>query len=593
MRGNFQHRGQQARTALRAALSLFILPAALAPAAAQAQSVPPPAPPPAPPGAAEASRQGEAIQRQQQEQIDQDVTRILTSPRGQTVIEVPTHEQATAAPGSCQTIDRIAFVHSPMLDEAGRRRLTAPYVGRCLGLGDVENLLSDITRFYIEKSRPTTRVYIKPQNLAQGTLVLDVVEGRIEAVVLDPKAKGSINLGTAFGQIRNREFNLRVFEQGLDQINRLASNHASLDILPGSQPGYSVVRISNRPERRIHLSASFDNTGQRSTGRRQASGTVILDDPLGLNDMWSYTRRQTIRDGRPNADSRSNSVLFSMPYNALTFSGGYNDSEYVSQTVTGAGTVFVLSGRNATAFGKVDMGVWRDARNKVEVSAQLTNKRNRNYINGIYLPVSSRVLTTLEVDANWSVLLGRASLKLGAGWTRGIRALGALDDGAAPLAAGTPRAQFDKLTARGYLVMPLVVGGQKLTWSSELEAQYGFVPLYSSEQMVIGSPYTVRGFYENSLVADRGLYLQQDLSTLVPLKVGPAETVLRPHLGFDAGHVSSAAPGGISGTIIGVAAGVGLSVGPLDLDLTASRSLARGPLADEGLLTFVRATLSF
>lgn len=594
MRGNLFSRGSgpgraiSGRSGRRFGLTAIgaIALAGMAPARAGAQGVPPP-------GAAEAARQGEVIQRQQQQRIEEDTTRILTSPNGQTVIEVPTHEQATAAPGSCQTIQRITFIHSPLLGDAARHKLTAPYVGRCLGLGDVENLLSDITRWYIEKSRPTTRVYIRPQNLAQGELVLDVVEGRVEKVVLDEGAKGSVNLFTAFGLVRNRAFNLRQFEQGLDQINRLASNHASLDILPGSEPGLSVVRITNKAGSRLHVSASFDNTGQTATGRRQGTGTIIVDDPLGLNDMWSYTRRQTIPDGRPNADSRSNSVLFSVPLNVLTFTAGYNDAAYTSQAVTAAGSVFVLSGETRTGFAKLGAAVWRNARNKVELSAQLTNKRNRNYINGIYLPVSSRVLTTLELEANWSVLVGRGSLKLGAGWTRGLNMLGALDDGSAPLLPDSPRAQFNKLSAHAYLVQPLTVGGRKVTWTAELEAQYGFDPLYSSEQIVIGSPFTVRGFFEGSLVADRGVYLQQELSTLVPLRVSKVETVLRPHLGFDLGHVGSAARGGVSGTLAGVSGGLGLTLGPVDLDFTASRAIARGPLPDEGLLAFVRATVSF
>lgn len=554
------------------------------PAAAQAA-------PPAPP--VDAARQGEVLQRQQQEQIQQDVTRILTSPQPQTVIEVPTHEKAVASQGSCREIKAIEFEHSPLLDEGRRRELTAPYIGRCLGLGDVENLLSDITRFYIEKSRPTTRVYIKPQSLQQGVLVLDVVEGKVEKVVLDDKAKGTINMTGAFGNVANKAFNLRVFEQGLDQVNRLASNHATLDILPGSQPGYSVVRISNRVGSRLHVSGSYDNTGQPSTGRNQATGTVILDNVLGINDLISYSRRQTVFPGGPNRDSRSNSVLFSVPRNALTLSGGYNDSDYTSQTVTGGGTVFVLTGHNATAFGRADLQVYRDSHNKVELSAQITNKRNRNYINGIYLPVSSRVLTVLEFDANWSILVGRGSLKLGMGAVKGLKALGALDDAIAQTGPGGPRAQFTKLTAHAYYSIALPAGRTSVVFSSEVEAQYAFDPLYSSEQMVIGSPFTVRGFLVGSLVADRGAFLQNDLTALLPVQIGPLRGLIRPHLGLDGGFVGSASPGGPSGTIAGVSGGVGVSAGPVNLDFTASRAIARGPLPDEGTLAFVRASLSF
>ena len=539
-----------------------------------------------------AAQQGELLQRQQQERIEEDQTRILTSPRDPTIIEVPTHEPAVAAPGSCRTIDRIEFEHSPQMGAGDQQKLTKPYLGRCLGLGDVERLLSDITRFYIDKGRPTTRVYVRPQSLAEGLLVLDIVEGRIERVELDPEAEGSLNLLTAFGPTEDTGFNLRVFEQGLDQINRLASNNASLDILPGSRPGYSIVRIRNETRSRFHASGSYDNTGQPSTGRNQATGSILLDNMLGLNDFFSYTRRQTVFDDQPNVDSRSNSLLFSVPLNALTFTGGYSDSFYKSQSIAAGGTVFVLSGRTATSFGRVDAAVWRDSRNKLELSAQLSNKRNRNFINDLYLPVSSRILTTASFDANWSLLLGRGTLRVGASWVRGLDAFGALDDSRFTLAADTPRAQFDKLTGRLALALPIDAGSVPLSYTAELEGQYGFDPLYSSEQIVIGSPFTVRGFLRESLVGDRGAYLQQELSALLPKRVAGLTMVFRPHAGFDVGHVGGAVRGAVRGTLAGVSAGLGLAAGPLNLDATISRSIARGPLRDEGLLAFVRATLS-
>ena len=305
------------------------------------------------------TQQGEQIQRQQQDQIDQDQTRILTSPRGQTVIEVPTHPAAVAPPGSCKIITAIAFENAPRMSAAERGKLIKPYVGRCLGLGDVENLLSDITRFYVQKGEPTTRIYIQPQTLAKGQLVLKVVEGKVEKIVLDNKGLHGVNLTTAFGDRANRAFNLRVFEQGLDQINRLASNNATIDIAPGDAPGESIIHIRNTAALPLHLSVSYDNTGEPQTGRNQGAVTVIGDDLLHLNDQISYTRRQTIPDGQPNANAYSDSVLLSVPYNALTLTLGYNDSAYTSQSTTSASTPLRRSApaaANAAARGSSPSG---------------------------------------------------------------------------------------------------------------------------------------------------------------------------------------------------------------------------------------------
>lgn len=556
--------------------------AAMAPLVAAAAPTPPP---PA------VAQQGEQIQRQQQEQIDQDQTRILTSPRGQTVIEVPTHPQAVAPKGACQLITSITFLHAPKMSDKDREAITRPYLGRCLGLGDVENLLSDVTRFYIDHAEPTTRVYIQPQNLAKGVLALEVIEGKVEKVALDNKGTHGVNLTTAFGHRGETVFNLRVFEQGLDQINRLASNHATLDILPGANPGESVIEIRNVAGAPLHVSASYDNTGQPSTGRNQGAVSLIGDDLFSLNDQISYTRRQTIPDGRPNADSRSNSVLVSVPYSALLLTLGASDSNYTSQTITSGGTVFVLSGYTRNIFAELDASVWRNSRSKLNLSGALTSKLSRNFIDGAYLSVSSRSLTVLDLWADYTTIVGRGSVKLGLGWSAGLNAFGALKD-AAGLPADSAHAQFGKLQARAYLSVPFKAAGRTFIFTSESQGQYALKPLYSSEQIVVGSPYTVRGFLLGSVVDDRGFYAQNDLSTIFQASVAGHPVVLRPHVGLDGGYATGVASRIGGGFLSGASAGLGVQTGRISIDAYTSHSISRGGLRDEGFVTFVRATLS-
>ena len=110
---------------------------------------------------------------------------------------------------------------------------------------------------------------------------------------------------------------------------------------------------------------------------------------------------------------------------------------------------------------------------------------------------------------------------------------------------------------------------------------------------MVGSPYTVRGFLAGSLVNDRGFYAQNDLSTQFRLTVSGLTTVLRPHIGLDAGYVAGATPGTASGFLTGASAGLGLVAGRLSFDAYTSRELSHAGLRSEGLLTFLRATASF
>jgi hemolysin activation/secretion protein len=148
------------------------------------------------------------------------------------------------------------------------QEIDARYAGHCLGVNEITQIMGLVTRDYIERGYVTTRAYLPAQDLHTGTLLIDVVEGVIEQLKQDDGA-ARLPLNTSFPAGAGQLLNLRDLEQGIDQLNRLQSNNATLDIQPGSQPGGSNVVIHNQPSRPVHLFVSYDNQGSVSTGANQ------------------------------------------------------------------------------------------------------------------------------------------------------------------------------------------------------------------------------------------------------------------------------------------------------------------------------------
>jgi hemolysin activation/secretion protein len=65
----------------------------------------------------------------------------------------------------------------------------------------------------------------------------------------------------------------------------LRTEPVQIEILPGTQAGYSIVNLTGKPEFPLSASVSLDNSGQKSTGENQLSG-VLPDNMLGLADKW-------------------------------------------------------------------------------------------------------------------------------------------------------------------------------------------------------------------------------------------------------------------------------------------------------------------
>src|SRR5258708_5042499 len=77
------------------------------------------------------------------------------------------------------------------------------------------------------------------------------------------RASGARAFRALVGEILTR----RDLERGSDQINRLGSNSARVDIEPGDEPGASRVLINDEARKRWLASASADNSGAAATGR--------------------------------------------------------------------------------------------------------------------------------------------------------------------------------------------------------------------------------------------------------------------------------------------------------------------------------------
>lgn len=541
-----------------------------------------------------ANRASESIQRQQLQRQEEDIQRSLKEKRSPSSLEVETPDVPTGTGEGCLDITEVVIADAENMPEAMVDAIASRHEGTCVDVNDIQSILSDITKFYIDEGYVATRAYLPAQDLSTGVLRIQVVEGRIGKVMLKEGDEGSLNLTTAFPDERGAYLNLRDFEQGLDQVNRLLSNNATLELLPGEKPGESLVVITNEPEKRWHMNLTGDNYGTSNTGREQVGATLGVDNLFGLNDYLSLTRRHSDWPWE-NSEEQSSATtgLFSVPYHYTTFTAGYTYSDYDSILST-PGSNLALSGNNKAAFATVDHVLYRDQDSKLNGYVTLTRKTANNYIEGQRLSVSSRTLTVLDIGTNYSTVWKGGSVNLGGGYSRGLNWLGALED-ADGLPGSAPRAQFSKVTVNAGYYKPFGLYDQNMVFSTQVSGQYAFDTLYGSEQVSIGGIYTVRGFYDEVLANDHGAFWRNDIALMKPF--GPVfgkMATLRPYIGLDAGVVGGRAPKTPSGLLVGAAVGLGLTAGDVSFDIYTGHPITLPDSADnEGFNTFARLSFNF
>ncbi|CAN7752875.1 ShlB/FhaC/HecB family hemolysin secretion/activation protein [Variovorax sp. LjRoot290] len=521
-------------------------------------------------------RQNQLIERQQQERLRQEQERALPQrpPPGGT--DLRTIEPKVSVPdigAPCRDIRVIRIGGASRLPEDVGNAITRDYAGRCLGAAELEAILAALTKSYIDRGFITTRAYLPAQDLRSGVLEIAVVEGRIERFELQQtgRSAGAVSIPGAFPAHPGDLLNLRDLEQGIDQLNSLSLNEATLDLQPGSQPGQSVVVVRNKARLPVHLFTTYDNTGTPATGEKSASATLSLDSLLGLNELIAITRRQSVPHEREH-NSGMTALRASVPFGYSSFSVDASESDYTNTLVLPSGRKLASEGRTATQSLGVDRVVYRDQASRASMSAKLTAQDSRNFLGGEFLSVSSRKLSTLDLGTAAFTQLAGGVLNARLGFVRGLTILGALEDPAG-LSDKLPHAQFSKFALDLGYSRRFDIGGQPLLWSSQFSGQRSRDTLYGSQQILVGGIASVRGSLLNTLSGDSGYYWRNEIALPWQTVAGGETLSGRVYVGYDFGRVSNHADGVPSGSMSGATLGASLLWRGLSVDLFASRAL--------------------
>ena len=465
-------------------------------------------------------------------------------------------------------------IHEVVLegDEAGRFQFALRSAlrqlkfkpGMCLGAQGVNQIMTVAQNKIISRGYTTTRVLAAPQDLKNGKLVLTVIPGRVRDIRFDEtnseqthveRIKASHNaLPMKSGDI----LNLRKIEQGLENLKRVPTAEADIQIVPADAPNESdiVIKWAQR-QVPVRVSLSVDDSGSDSTGKYQGSATVSLDNPLGLSDLFYFTYNHdlggkdsyTDMDGREaNSGTYGYNVHYSIPFKNWQFAINASENKY-RQAVAGASQVYTYRGTNETLDANLSRLLYRDAHRKTSASVGVWSRKSRNFIDDAEIEVQRRATAGWKASLDHKEYVGDAIINANVTYKRGT---GGRDALAAPeelFGEGTHRMKI--ITADLGVAYPFKLGTQNFSYSGSARAQWNKTPLVANDQFSIGSRYTVRGFDENmTLMAERGWFVRNEVSW----SYLPAHQV---YLGADVGHVSGPSAKYLLGqTLAGAAIGL-------------------------------------
>ena len=450
-------------------------------------------------------------------------------------------QQAAPADTRCFPIKNIELKGADSLSAGQREHLLKPYMGQCLGVTQLNQLLKVITDHYIEKGLVTSRAYLPQQDLSGGHLKVLVVEGRLEGL---QGAQGSQlserELAMAFPGKTGDLLNLREIEQLLDQINRLPSNQAKMELAPGQKVGGSEVLVTNTPQKPWRVGLSRSNDGQKSTGEQQWGTSFEWDSPLGLADQLMLRGGH---DAISDHQKTSNNALlyYNLPFGWWNLSYAYSQSEYRS-VAQASGFDFKQTGDSQNHQLRLERVIHRDSVSKTSLNTGLAYLRTNNFIEDSKLAVSSNRLSEAQFGINHGRRIGSAFVNVDLGMQNGIGAFDAQRENQRRDAFGnlTPDARYRKYTATISYLQPFKLWDESLVFSSLITGQRSEDVLFSPQRMSLGSQSSIRGYKDQTLTGDSGGYWRNDLRWSRPVTwawLRPLLTEYGTGLGYDVGVI--------------------------------------------------------
>ncbi|EPW5279692.1 ShlB/FhaC/HecB family hemolysin secretion/activation protein [Yersinia enterocolitica] len=401
--------------------------------------------------------------------------------------------------------------------------------GRCMGAKGINQLMSQLQNRLIDHGYITTRVLAPQQDLNSGTLALLVVPGKIRHVTLTPDSDRYVTLFSAFPARSGHLLDLRDIEQGLENLQRLPTVQASMELIPGSVPGETDIALSWQQNKMWRLAASLDDSGTRSTGRYQGGATLFLDNPLSLSDLFYVSGGGSIKN-RGDKGTKNLTAHYSLPFGYWSL--GLTASRYdYYQTVAGLHSDYHYSGDSENVTLQLSRLLHRNASQKTTLTYDVLTRSSKNYINDTEVEVQRRRTSAWRIGLEHRHFISQSILDAGISYQRGTRWFGAIPAQEEHFGEATALSKILRLNAQ--LDIPFSVSAQNFHYNLQYQRQSTNTPLTPQDQFSIGSRWSVRGFDgERTLNADRGWMVRNDLGWYTPLSGHEL------YIGVDYGEVS-------------------------------------------------------
>ena len=377
---------------------------------------------------------------------------------------------------------------------------------------------SKITRLYIKKGYLTSGAYIPEQTLTNGVVKIQIVEGSLQEVRIAREQRSSNRLNDNYVRSRlnlaiAKPLNVRGLQEAVQllELNPLIEK-VSAEISAGTTPGTNLLKITIQEADTFSTKITADNSRNPSVGSFRRGLEVEQANLTGLGD--------TVNVGYDNTDgSNTIDVNYTIPINPRngTISLGFSNtgSNIIEPSFDELDIESNSRNYEITLRQPILQNANQEFTQELALGLTLSRRESNTSILGVKFPISvgadaqgNTRISALRFFQEWKrsnfqqVVLARSQFSLG---------VGAFD---ATINEKAPDSRF--FAWRGQLLWLRLLGEAsnpqtvpRLLLRSDVQlASKTLVPL---EQFTLGGISSVRGYRQDALFSDNGVFISADL----------------------------------------------------------------------------------
>lgn len=186
------------------------------------------------------------------------------------------------------TLRKVLFTPSYFLSAEKLRDLSAPYLGHPITIVDLYRLVDAVNALYAKKGLITDRAILPLQHIRNGTVHIELVEGKVGRIEFSGKPYTSRRFMLKRLKLRKGEvLDTAAFGRRLIYFNRTNSLALRAMLKPGHGFGLTDVVLDPVEPPRYRTYLLLNNEGYDATGRLQGGVYAQLNGPLRRGDQLS------------------------------------------------------------------------------------------------------------------------------------------------------------------------------------------------------------------------------------------------------------------------------------------------------------------